>query len=1045
MSSQGYSQAIGSSDEGEVILPYSQEYLDQYNADLDKKAAEYNATFRSRSKAQAFDNGQKGNVVGACNLITCGSFEKVDVNGGTFRTAVGGTNGQYQADARYTCWDDDGTVDWSEGQYISYSTTNSNSVYPGIIEPSTFDGGGFAIFSYQNEAIRQTLTVVPNTVYTVCFEIAVIPRYATVNSNNQGGGILEYAPNLQFGVRNGAVQITDPLTYTHNDLIQHPQSDFPTRLSFSSSGNGGNQNPGGWTEINPYWENRCITFRSGNSATSVEVFYKTGNPGRSVVLVDGLRLSVEGYANSPTVDPIFKEYCQPTQVALDTFVTSTTPPGAILKWTTNPDLTVTGDHLPNNPTVTTPGVWYAFYYNPTLGCTSPSRKLTLTNTDLDSSYTKQNVTCFDGNDGSINLTVTGGSNSYTYFWTTSNGSGLNPTAEDQSGLTAGTYNVTINDGTCTTQETVVITQPNQINVEAGDYGPLCDNVSPITLTGTPTNSNGTWSGTGVTDNGNGTASFDPTGLSGSITVTYSYTDGNSCSNSDTADIMVNTAPSAPVSGGNQTECALDPIQTLIATATVPGGQSIVWYDLAIGGNVVSPTWNTIGSKTYYAEAVNNTTSCKSSTRTPVTLTLNNCGIILEKIASPNNPQGCTPIAPGESISYTFKVSIPVGASPVYNVQLSDPLLEAPNPVVPIVYVSGDDGDGLLEGGEEWIYTASYTVTQQNITNGQVQNTATVNGLVQTSGNPYPVSTSSSVTVNLCQDAEMSIVKSSTSATGDCINFEPGNTIDYKFVVTNEGDVDITNVVISDPLFLAPNPVVPIVLVSGDNGDGILNVGEVWTFNATYTITQNDIDAGSVVNTAEVDGNSVLGAVDTATSNTVTVLICQAADIAIVKSSDQDPGTNGCVDLAEGDVITYTFTVTNEGNVSIDNVVVTDPLVGLSAITGPTGDTGSDGILGLDETWEYTATYAVTQDDVDAGQVTNQAAVNGLAMNPSNTPVSDDSHPTSTTADGDTVVVICQAADIAIVKSSDQDPGTNGCVDLAEGDVITYTFTVTNEG
>lgn len=134
LSSQGYSQAIGSSDEGEVILPYSQEYLDQYNADLDKKAAKYNATFRSKSKAQAFDNGQKGNVVGACNLITCGSFEKDDVDGGTFRTAIGGTNGQYQADAKYTCWNDDGTVDWSEGQYISYSTTNSNSVYPGIIE-----------------------------------------------------------------------------------------------------------------------------------------------------------------------------------------------------------------------------------------------------------------------------------------------------------------------------------------------------------------------------------------------------------------------------------------------------------------------------------------------------------------------------------------------------------------------------------------------------------------------------------------------------------------------------------------------------------------------------------------------------------------------------------------------------------------------------------------------------------------------------------------------------------------------------------------------
>src|SRR5690606_26079909 len=129
-----------------------------------------------------------------------------------------------------------------------------------------------------------------------------------------------------------AVQISDPLTYTDNDLIQHPLSDFPTRLSFATNGNGGNQNPGGWTEINPYWENRCITFRSGNNATSVEVFYKTGYPGRSVVLVDGLRLSVEGYANAPVLSLTEKTYCAPTQVQLDTFVTSTTPTGATLKW-----------------------------------------------------------------------------------------------------------------------------------------------------------------------------------------------------------------------------------------------------------------------------------------------------------------------------------------------------------------------------------------------------------------------------------------------------------------------------------------------------------------------------------------------------------------------------------------------------------------------------------------------------------------------------------------------------------------------------------------
>ncbi len=1223
-SSQAYSQAIGSNDEGKVILPYTQQYLDQYNATLDKKAAQYNSTFRSQSKAEASNN--TASRTGGCNLITCGSFEKGDVSGGTFRTAIGGTNGQYQADARYTCWDDDGTVDWSEGQYISYSTTNANIVYPGIIEPSEFDGGGFAIFSFQNEAIRQTLTVQPNTVYTVCFEIAVIPRYATVDNNN-GGGIIEYIPDLDFGVRNGAVQITDPLTYTEANLVPHTTSDFPTRLSFSTSGNGGNQNPGGWTEIDPLWENRCITFRSGNNATSVEVFYKTGNPGRSVVLVDGLRLSVEGYANAPVLSVTDKTYCSPTQVQLNSFVTSPTPGGATLKWSANADLS---NPLPNNPTVTTPGVWYAFYLNQALGCTSPSRQLTLRNTTLDSNFTKVNVTCFGGNNGSINLSVSGGSGTYTYLWSTNNGSGLTQGVQDQSGLTAGTYNVTVNDGTCSTQETIIITQPNQIAVDAGNYGPLCSNVSPITLTGsplgaggvwsgtgvtnngngtgtfnptglsgsitvtytytngsgctnsdtaniqvntaptvdagnygplcdnispitltgtptnsngiwsgtgvtnngngtasfnpsglvgnivvtytytnnngcsnsdtativvfksptvdagnygplcnnvnpitltgTPTNSNGTWSGTGVTNNGNGTASFNPAGLSGTITVTYTYTDGNSCTNSDTANIQVNTAPTveagnygplcnnvnpitltgsplgsggvwsgtgvtnngngtgtfnptglsgsitvtytftngsgctnsdtaniqvntaptvdagnygslcnnvnpitltgsplgsggvwsgtgvtnngngtgtfnptglsgsitvtytftngsgctnsdtaniqvntaplAPVSGGNQTQCALNPIQTLTATASVPAGQSIVWYDMAVGGNVVPPTWNTIGSFTFYAEAVSSSTNCISSTRTAVTLTLNNCGIQIEKIASPNNPQGCTPLAPGETISYTFNVSN-LGNTPINNVVLNDPLIDPINPIPGPT--SGDTSNpGVLDVGEIWVYNAVYTVLQQDILNGQVQNTATVNGQVQTSGNPYPVSNSDTVIVNLCQNAEISIVKSSTSATGNCMSFEVDDVIDYTFLVTNEGDVDISNVVVNDTKLggVISGP------ASGDvNNNGILNVGEAWTYNASYTVTLADINFGSVVNTAEVDGNTALGQIDD-TSNTVIVLICQTASISVIKSQ-----TNAAGGL--GDFITYDIVVTNTGNTTVSNIEITD--------------------------------------------------------------------------------------------------------------------------
>src|SRR5690606_22480050 len=373
-----------------------------------------------------------------------------------------------------------------------------------------------------------------------------------------------------------------------------------------------------------------------------------------------------------------------------------------------------------------------------------------------------------------------------------------------------------------------------------------------------------------------------------------------------------------------------------------------------------------------------------SAETSFLVTINNCTIILEKIASPNNSQGCTPVAPGESITYTFNVSNPIGNSPINNVELRDPLIDPTNNPLP----GPDSGDtsnpGVLDAGETWVYTASYIVTQQDIINGQVQNTATVTGLAQTSGNPFPVSNTDTVTVTLCQNAEMSIVKSSTSATGDCISCGVGTTVDYEFVVSNDGDVDITNVVITDPLFLAPNPVVPILLVSGDDGDGILNVGEVWIYNASYSITQENIDFGSVVNTASVNGNTALGTID-AISNTVTVLICQDPSIAIVKTGIfTDVDGNHCAD-AGIDTIAYTFTVTNEGNVSLSNILVTDPLLEapnpVVDIVFQGGDTDNDGELDVNESWTYTATaYTITQDDIDAGEVVNQATVSSTDTN-----------------------------------------------------------------
>lgn len=85
-------------------------------------------------------------------------------------------------------------------------------------------------------------------------------------------------------------------------------------------------------------------------------------------------------------------------------------------------------------------------------------------------------------------------------------------------------------------------------------------------------------------------------------------------------------PIAPVSGGNQMACSTFPVQTLTATASVPAGITIAWYDAATGGNLVTaPILNTVGSVTYYAQAVDNT--LVSAIRTPVTLTINQSPVI----------------------------------------------------------------------------------------------------------------------------------------------------------------------------------------------------------------------------------------------------------------------------------------------------------------------------------------------------------------------------------------------------------------------------------
>ncbi|MEZ4919318.1 MAG: SprB repeat-containing protein [Saprospiraceae bacterium] len=77
------------------------------------------------------------------------------------------------------------------------------------------------------------------------------------------------------------------------------------------------------------------------------------------------------------------------------------------------------------------------------------------------SATKVDVSCNGLSDGSINLSVSGGTSPYTYVW--SNGA----STQDLNNIPAGTYTVTVSDANnCTATLSRTINQPNPLNPTA---------------------------------------------------------------------------------------------------------------------------------------------------------------------------------------------------------------------------------------------------------------------------------------------------------------------------------------------------------------------------------------------------------------------------------------------------------------------------------------------------------------------------------------------------------------------------------------------------
>jgi uncharacterized repeat protein (TIGR01451 family) len=236
----------------------------------------------------------------------------------------------------------------------------------------------------------------------------------------------------------------------------------------------------------------------------------------------------------------------------------------------------------------------------------------------------------------------------------------------------------------------------------------------------------------------------------------------------------------------------------------------------------------------------------------------------------------------------------------------------------------------------------------------------------------------------------------------------GDTITYTFAVTNTGDTDLHDVTLSDPICDDGT----IQLVNDGNGDAILSVDETWNYTCTHVVTSEDPDP--LPNTATVTGTDEGGTTVTDDDSHVVDIIHPA--IGLVK--------DGPALAHVGDTITYTFTVTNPGDVDLFDVTLSDPICDDGTLRFTGGDTGASGVLSPGEVWTYECTHVVTTQDPDP--LPNTATVNAI-----------DDQEDQVSAEASHVVDLIHPA-IQIVKTANPTSGS-------PGDTITYTYEVKNTG
>jgi uncharacterized repeat protein (TIGR01451 family) len=345
---------------------------------------------------------------------------------------------------------------------------------------------------------------------------------------------------------------------------------------------------------------------------------------------------------------------------------------------------------------------------------------------------------------------------------------------------------------------------------------------------------------------------------------------------------------------------------------------------------------------------------------------------------------------GEVISYSYLVTNTGNLSLLGPLSVNDNKVS--NETCPPVNSTGNL-DGYLDPGENLTCSASYVIIQHDLDFGSVTNSASASA-------GGTISASDTATVTAIQQPALTIAKSA-----DPLSYnQPGQLISYTYVVTNSGNVTLYGITVVDD---QTNPTCP------DTSQGLAPLSEI-TCTSSYTITQADLNAGSVTNTAYATDGVTQSDPDTAT---VSAIQNHALDLA--KTADP------LIYNQPGQVISYTYVVTNIGNLSLLGPVTVSDDKAENTTCPPLSSVGdADAYLDPGENLACSASYIITLGDLDAGSVTNLATASAGG--------------TTSPSDSATVTAIQEPA-LTITKTADPQTYDHN------GQVIFYSYLVTNDG